>query len=287
MAGTWALILSCSLLKAADPVALQDRSLSVVNAGVSDAEDSPFVSRGYRFLPGDFVYLTFQISGFAFKANEEQDTRAISLAYNVALKDSRGRALAIPVMGEVKTVLNPQDKNWLPKRRASFLIPPHVPAGEYRVHIQVKDLLSGKEAEADAPVEIGGEAVTPTNEIAVQRFGFFREEDGRKPLDVPAFQPGDTVYARFTIAGFTTGNGNAYDVAYGVKVVGPDGKTFIEDPSVARLRDASFYPAQFLPGDIKITTKASSMRGVYTLILTVHDLLSGATSDSRQTFTLE
>lgn len=287
IAGIWALLFSYSLLRATDAPSLEDRSLSVVNAGVSDSEDAPFVGLQYRFLPGDFVYLTFQISGFKFTTNEEQNTRAINLAYNATLEDARGRPLADPSMGEIKTLLNREDKNWLPKRRASFLIPAHVAAGDYKIHVQIKDVLSGKECEADVPVEIGGEKIGATDGVAVQHFGFFRDEDAKKPLELPAFQPGDTIYGRFTIVGFATGENNAYDVECGVRVIGPDGKLFVENKSIAQLKDTTYYPAEYLPADISITTKSSTMRGAYTVILSVRDLLTGRTNEARETFTLE
>lgn len=293
LAGVWALVVSCSLLKGADPPPgqpselLRDRTLSVVNAGVSDSEDAPFVGHDYRFLPGDFVYFAFEISGFSVHENEEQDTRGIDLAYNLVLEDGKGRPLAEPAMGTIKAQLNREDKNWIPKRRASFLIPSYVPAGDYTIHAQVKDVLSGKEAEGDTRLRIGGESVTTADSITVQHFEFFRDENGGKPLEVAAFQPGDTVYARFTLTGFATGQENSYHVAYGVKVIGPDGKVFVEDQSAAELKDSSFYPAQFLPGDINVSTKPNSLRGAYTLTIVARDLLSGHTSESKQVFTLE
>lgn len=292
-AGLWLFALSCSVLPGADgPLGpsnepLRDRTLSVVNAGVSDSEDAPFVSRDYQFLPGDFVYLTFAISGFSVQTNEEQDTRLIDLAYNAVLDDGKNRALAEPAMGVIKTYLNREDKNWIPKRRASFLVPSYVSRGDYKVHIQVKDLLSGREAEGDVPLRIGGKAVALSDSITVEHFEFFRDENGGRPLELAAYQPGDSVYARFTMAGFSIGDHNQYHVAYGVKVLGPDGKLFVEDDSAAELKDSSFYPAQFLPGDIRIETKPSNLRGAYIVVLTVRDFLSNRSSEAKQVFTLE
>ena len=79
-----------SAVSGAEP---EHASFSIVSAGVEDAEDAPFVSSNYRFLPGEYVYVSFQVSGFTVKGNEEQQTRAISLHYEVTPIDVQGRAL--------------------------------------------------------------------------------------------------------------------------------------------------------------------------------------------------
>ncbi len=192
--------------------------LQIVSAGVETSEDAVFVTSSYRFLPGDYVYCQFQITGYAVQKKEESEIRKISLTYEITPQDSKGVALAAPVGEAIKEELGAEDKNWMPKRRASFLLPSFVAAGDFRLHIVVKDLIGKTAVERDLPFHIGGTVVGPTDALNVQDFQFLRKEDDNDALDVPAYAPGDTVYARFTMTGFRLGAANEYQLSYGLTV---------------------------------------------------------------------
>ncbi|MBV9267292.1 MAG: hypothetical protein JO061_14065 [Acidobacteriaceae bacterium] len=268
-------------------VRANETALAIIDAGVQQSEDSPFVSTDYQFLPGDFVWTSFHISGFVVQIDEEKQTRAISLTYSVVPEDANGVALAEPVSGEIREQLSAEDKNWTPIRRMSFLLPSFVVAGDFHMHIAAKDLLGKAEVAKDVPFRIGGLHIKPAQSITAENFRFLRDENAREVLDIAAYQPGDTVFTDFDMVGFTVGQGNTYRVAYGVLVLGPDNKPFLDDPDAAKLSSSSFYPAQYVPGTLNITTKAASLRGQYTIILTVRDLISGKSSVTQRTFTLE
>ncbi len=262
-------------------------ALAILNGGVQTSEDAPFVSTDYQFLPGDFVYVTFQVGGFSVKADEEKDARSISLTYSISVADSHETPLAKPVSGEIKTDLSSEDKNWTPKRRASFLLPSFVASGDFHVHLVVKDLIAKSEAMKEIPFRIGGLRLQPAGTITIQNLRFSREENGEHSLDVVAYRPGDTVYIAFDMAGFQLGVGNKYHVAYGVKVLRPDAKPFLDQANAAQMESASFYPAQFVPGTLGIATSGSSLKGEYVVIITARDLLANQTSSVRQAFRLE
>jgi hypothetical protein len=271
----------------ADPAHGAESQLSVVDAGVEASEDAPFVSPDYRFLPGEYVYFTFQIAGFTIKSEERNEVRRISLTYEIQPQDANGVGLAQAVTDKVQADLSPEDKNWLPKRRASFLIPSFVAAGECRMHVTVKDVFGETEASADYAFRVGGVRVEPAAALSVQNFGFLRNEDDREPLTVAAYSPGDTVHARFEMVGYKLGPGNAYDLSYGLTVLRPNGKPFFQDPKAAELRSDSFYPAQFLPGTIDLTTTHDTARGEYVIVLSVRDLIGNQTFELRRAFSVE
>lgn len=261
--------------------------MAIVGAGVQQSEDGPFVGRDYQFLPGDFVYFTFQMAGYKVKTNDQDDTRKISLAYEITPEDEKGVPLTVPDKGVIETTLSPEDKNWTPKRRASFLLPSFVAAGQFHVRAVVKDQFAKAEISRDFTFQIGGLEIHPSPAITVENFGFLRNQNDQKPLSVPAFSPGDTVFGRFDIVGFQHAPGNQYHVAYGLTVLRPDGKTFLNQPKAAELSESSFYPAQFIPGNIKITTPPNSLKGEYVLTLAVRDLVSNQTFESKQAFSIE
>lgn len=259
----------------------------MIDAGVQSSEDAPFVSAEYRFLPGDYIYFTFQIAGFKIKSEERDEVHRISLKYEIVPCDSKGVALTEAVSGGILTELGPEDKNWQPKRRASFLLPSFIAAGEYHVHVAVEDVFGKTETSADFPFRMGGVQVQPSSVLTIENFQFLRNEGDRQPLKVPAYSPGDTVHARFDMAGYKLGPKNEYQLSYGLAVLRPDGKPFLEDPKAAELQSDSFYPAQFVPGTIELTTSADTSRGEYVIVLTVRDLVGNQTYQAKQAFSVE
>src|SRR5579883_1942308 len=120
--------------------------LAIINAVVSSSEDGPPVASDYRFSPGDYLYFTFEIAGFAVHTENQGEVRKISLSYTVVPMDAQGRPLSEAVPGDIVTTLNPEDKNWVPKRRASFLLPAFVAAGSFHVHVTAKDAFGKTES---------------------------------------------------------------------------------------------------------------------------------------------
>lgn len=264
--------------------------LAIIGAGVQAEPESPFVSLAYRFLPGDYVYFTFQIAGFKIAEKEDayaDKTRKISLSYKVVPEDAAGRPLVPPSTGTIAEFLHPQDKDWIPKRRTSFLLPSFLAAGVYRMHVSAEDALGKMQTSLDVPFAIGGTEIKPSPAITVQNFRFYRGAHDAKPLAVPAYSPGDPVFVRFDIAGYQLGPKNTYDVSYGLTVLGPDGKPFIQQPHAAELKSGGFYPAQFVPASLSLTTNRKNARGAYVIVLQAKDLIGGKNCEIKQAFTLE
>jgi hypothetical protein len=264
-----------------------EKPLAVLDAGIEPSEDAPFVSGDYRFFPGDYVYFRFQVAGFAVKPAEKTEVRKISLSYEITPEDAHDVALTPPVSGNIDAELNPEDKNWTPKRRVSFLLPSFVAVGMLHLHVIVKDLVANSDTARDFPFRMGGVEIVPSPVITVENFRFFRKEDDRESLEVAAYSPGDTVYARFDMAGYALAPENTYRLAYGLIVYRPDGKPFLTQPAAAELMAGSFYPAQFVPGNINLTTSRDSARGEYTILLTVRDLVANRSYQVKRAFSLE
>jgi hypothetical protein len=282
-----AAVMANSVVFALQSTKAAESPLQIVAAGVESSEDAPFVSSTFLFLPGDYLYFQFQVSGFAVKSPAGSEARKIDLSYEISPQDAKGVALMPPVSGLIKEDLNAEDKNWTPKRRASFLLPSFLAAGEFHVHLTLKDLIGDASTERDLPFHVGGVVVTPTTVLGVQDFQFLRKEDDSEPLEVPAYRPGDTVYARFNIIGFHIGTGNAYHLSYGLTVNRPDGKPYLNQQSAAELSDRSFYPVPFVPGEVSVTTSRDAALGQYVLLLTVRDVAGSQTYQLKRAFTIE
>jgi hypothetical protein len=282
-----AIVLGAAVFSAASFAQPAETSLAVVNARISSTEDGPAVSPEYRFLPGDYLYFIFEVAGFAVQSENRGEIRKISLAYTIAAVDDQGRPLAEPLSDQIQTELNPEDKNWVPKRRASFLLPAFLAAGSFHVHTTVKDAFGKSESSRDFPFRIGGIQLQPAASITIENFRFLRNENDSEPLSVPAYSPGDTVFARFEMTGFHTETGNRHRVSYGVTVMDPSGKPFIQDPRAADLDEGGFYPAQFIPGTLALKMGKSNAHGQYTVIVKVRDQLAGQEFELKQYFSIE
>jgi hypothetical protein len=264
-----------------------DNPLAVIDAGVQRSEDAPNVPTDFKFLPGEYVYFRFHVSGFGTKLNEKTEVKTLSMEYEITPQDSNHVALTEPVKGVITGDLSKEDKNWVPIRRTSFLLPSFVAAGDYSIHILVKDLVSKTEAVHDYPFQIGGVQASHADSIEADDFQFLRNQDDVAALELPAYAPGDTVFARFQMVGFKYEAGNGYKLSYGIKVLRPDGKSFLDAPSAAQISSDSFYPAPYVPGDLQITTPKNAARGTYQLTLTVRDLVGNQSFDLKRTFTIE
>lgn len=275
------------MVSIARPGTATESSLAVINGGVSSAEDAPFVAPDYEFLPGDYLYVTFEIAGFAIHVEQRGEVKQISLAYEVAIEDKRGHPLAPPVSSTIDTSLSAEDKNWVPKRRTSFLLPSFLAAGPFQLRVTAKDHFAKTDATRTYSFLIGGTHIAASPSISVQDFRFLRSENATESLTVPAYSPGDTVFAKFELAGFQNSSGNEHHVAYGVSVLGPDGKAFINDPQAADLQAGGFYPAQFVPGDLALKMGKNNARGQYLILLTARDLVANQQVEVKQVFSLE
>lgn len=284
----FAVLSCCFLLSPAVAKAAGDNSsLAIVQAGVQQADDAPFVPTDYQFYPGDYIFFTFEVSGFGIRSSADGTTRSMSLTYQVTPEDMRGIALSAPNSGAITDELAPEDKNWTPKRRASFLLPSDIAAGEFRIHLVVKDAIGKSEVERDVPFRIGGTPIVPANALTVEAFQFFREQEGRKPLDLPAYGRGDSVFMRFDIVGFQNDPQNQYHLRYGVKVLSPDGRVYLDQPNAAEIVESNFYPAQFVRASFRVNTSPKSELGQYTILLTVEDLIAHQSYETKQAFTVE
>jgi hypothetical protein len=280
-------ILTLVLLLAGSVAFGAEKSLAVVDATVSASEDGARAGGDYAFLPGDYVYFSFRIAGFTIKSEERDEVQRISLSYEVTPQDANGVALTDGDSGKIVTNLSPEDKEWLPKRRAAFLLPSFIAAGDCRLHVVVKDAFGEATASADFPFHIGGAKIQPSPTLTIENFDFLRHEGDRETLAAAAYSPGDTVYARFDFVGYKLGPGNAYHLTYGLVVLRPNGKPFFEAAKAADLANDSFYPAPFVPATLNLATSADTPHGEYVIVLTVRDLIGNQTYETRHAFSIE
>src|SRR5260370_36533307 len=104
-------------------------------------------------------------------------------------------------------------------------------------------------AEAEVSFRVESRAVAPSDTLVVRNFRFLRTEEDAHPLEVAAYRPGDTVWARFDMTGYKLGEKNRFDVEYGVKALRPKDQRTYHQPPAAGEKEEAFYPQRYPPAN--------------------------------------
>ncbi|HXE13350.1 MAG TPA: hypothetical protein VN633_14590 [Bryobacteraceae bacterium] len=264
------------------------KSLTIVGARIESSEDAPAVSSAYEFLPGDFLYFQFEVAGFKISGNEYSGPRTISLAYDIEVRDSGGTLLAPTEKAAIKEEVAPQDKDWLPKRRASFLLPSYASYQHCQVILTVNDLLDKTTAHHEFPFILAGTKIDAVPSLAIQNVRFLRSSEDGPGIQVVAYRPGDTIWARFDMTGFQLGPHNLAQLSYDVTVRRPDGRVIFHRENAARQKlQGLFYPPQVVPGVLSVTTTPDLRHGEYKVIISLKDEIGQKTVEVQREVDLE
>jgi len=256
--------------------------LRIIHLGIHQIEDGPAVGDRVGFVPGETIYLRFDIENYTL--TKEQ---AAAVSWVVEAADPKGVPIAPPAEGKKEASLQPEDKDWLPRARQSIVVPSPAPGGTYVVHIKVTDLNSKETAVADTKFLVTGAELPSSPALVMRGFGFYRGEDDPQPLASPAYRSGDAMFARFQIVGYKFGPGNAIDVNYGISILGPTGNVmYTQDPAVEE-KSASFYPKPYIDANMNLSLNAGTKAGEYTLVITARDKVGTQTTELRKPFHVE
>ncbi len=238
--------------------------------------------KGSSFLPGETIFYSFQIAGYG-----ESPVKKIRLSYRIEATDPRGVRIMEPIESIFDATLHDEDKQWQPKLRASLPLPPVAPSGTYKISTLVTDDISHLTAASETTVQVSGHDVPPSPELTIRNFTFHRTEEDAHPLPAAVFRPGDTLFARFDIAGFRYAEHNTIGVTYDVAVLNGTGKKIYSQEHAAEDKSYSYYPKPYVPGAMSLNLQPDMRPGDYTILVTVHDEVGRQTFEARQPFQLE
>jgi hypothetical protein len=249
-------------------------------------EDGPLLPAAYEFLPGETIWFSARIAGF--ESQPAGDNRNVKLSWQVGITDPAGVAVEAPKTGRLDESLRSQDKDWVPKFVVSFLLPSFVPGGNYHIPVTVKDELAGSEISGSLEFHVRGESIEPAESMVIRNFRFLRNENDTEALRQPVvYKPGTTLWARFEMAGYKFEANHKFSVDYGLAVLNAEGKELFAQPEAAAESKESFYPQLRVPGALSLKLDPNVPPATYTLIVTVHDKISGQTAEQRETFRVE
>jgi len=271
--------IATALLSSAAPA---EKKFAIVKLAFAQSEDGPALASTYQFLAGESVFFSCLVEGYT-----KSDKDEIFLTYQIQAKDSRGILLQPASSDKIEATLAPEDKEWKPKLRDTIVIPPLADSGEYQVLVSLRDERSKATVEAHATFQVHGREVAPSDTLVVRDFRFLRSEDDTKPLQVAAYRPGDSLWARFIMTGYKLGDGNQFDLEYGLTVLRADGTVAYSEPHAAAQKDQPFYPQRYQPGVLNLNFPKDQKLGEYTIVLAVRDNLGGQNFEAREKFSVE
>jgi len=261
-------------------------ALTVERMAMQEFEDGPLLPASYEFLPGEAAHFMCRLGGYQIDKTDE-DNQRVKLSWKFEVVDPAGIPLEKPKSGTIEGRVLPEDKNWVPKFLAGFMIPPFAPSGDYKVSVQAKDEVGSGELHADLVFHVRGHDVQPSPTLIVRNFHFQRGETDSLALREPVYRAGDMLWARFDIVGYKLGDNNRYSVDYGLAVEDSAGKRLFAQPEAAAESHESFYPQIVVPGQLSLSLAKNVVPAAYTLVVTVHDKIGNQTWEERREFQVQ
>jgi hypothetical protein len=259
----------------------QPLKLNIAEAIIHQFEDGPPIPASHSFLTGESVWVSARISGY-----KRVDDRLL-LHWQADIYDPQGVRLVEAKADKIDAGLAPQDKEWLPKVRHDFMIPPLADPGTYKLVITVTDDLAKTSAPKELAFQVRGHVVEPSETLVIRNFRFLRSENDTQPLNPAAYRPGDPVWANFDITGYKLEEKNRFHISYGVEVLRGDGKSMYSQPEAANESESTFYRKRYMPGTFSLQLTPDLAKTDYTVVIRVRDHLGKQEQEVRQTFRVE
>ncbi len=260
----------------------QTRNLTILQPALHQFDGGPPLPGAHEFHAGEYVWVSFLVDGYKVV---EKDV--IRLSYEIEAVDADGVKYVETKKDTIQATLAVQDKEWKPKVHYDFLLPPLALANTGHIEIRVRDEIAGATAERRIPLQVRGPNIRPTETLDVQRFRFFRTERDTVHLQVAAYRPGDTVWARFDITGYKMAGNNRFRVWYGLEVLRESGSSLYKEPKAAEQQEESFYPQRYMEGSLSLNLTKDLAPGEYTITVHVRDEVGEQDYETSQKFVVE
>lgn len=258
--------------------------LAIVQPQLAQFDGGPAVGGNFAFASAESIFLSFDIAGF--KPAGEEDLK-LNLSWECQAFDAAGLAMTALQKGDVKVDLAPEDKKWRPRVRVELMLPQALASGVAEIRLSAVDHVGATKAALSVPFQTRGLNLASVTSLHPLRFRFLRSEDATDALSVPAYRQGDMVWARFEIAGYKLGEGNAFQVGYGLEVFRANGESLFKQEEAANESGKSFYPRRYLLGALSLQLTKDLDPGEYTIALRIRDAIGKQQSETKHVFRVE
>lgn len=241
---------------------------------------------GQTAQSGDLLVFSFAIAGLKTQETENEEKK-IRYEWTAKAVDPRGVPLAEPISGRQQAEILAEDKDWIPKATGTIKLPDFLPGGNFQILLTVKDAVGNVETKAAFPFPVTGPALSEGTDFSIGEVEFLRSEQSTEAISPAAYRPGDTVWIRFRLSGFSRNSAKEVDVRYGFEVVNAVGKVVFTQPVAVAEKKPYFYPPSYLPALLSFTPNSKVPRGEYSAVLLAEDAVAGKQIRSENKFRLE
>jgi len=270
-------------------VAAPAADLAFQRLALHQYEDGPIIASTYEYLPGEVGWFSARIAGYQREARgEDQGAR---LTWEIRITDPAGVLTEPPKKGSIDEVLRLQDKDWIPKISVTFTVPSYAPGGDYKIAVTVKDEIGNTSIAGEMPVQVRGEEI-PSGEFGVRNVRLLAGADDRFGMRPAIYQRPGTLFAQFDIVGYKLEAANKFSVDYHISIAGapteqaPQGPILYSQAEAHEESGSPFYPQRWVKGGFSLNFDANVPAGMYALVITATDKLSGETRELREPFEL-
>ena len=151
------------------------QTLKLAKPVISQFEDGPAAAPSQKSIPGETIFFSVAAEGYKIVDGK------VRMAGHAQLFDSNGVAATPREEIIIGTSLNEEDKEWKPKIRAQFFLPPIAPGGAWHVRYDAEDLQSGQKQAGEITFTVEGHAAQKVSGLVIRDFGssltpkYFRE----------------------------------------------------------------------------------------------------------------
>ena len=275
------LLTACVLLAAS---AAEAQKLEAIDVTLRQYDGGAGMPADWEFAAGDTVYLSFRIAGF--RTEEKDDSEFLRLSYRIQTFDPEGLPVIESAADSIGAEMTSQDRGngWLPVVLLEAPLPQAAPSGGYRFRVELRDEVGDATTTEELPFRVRGRDVEPSDELVIRNFRFYRSQTSLASLSVPAYRPGDTVWARFDMTGYEFADNNRFHINYGLSVLRANGEVLFDQEVAADEQRESFYPERHIPGSFGLPLTNDLSEGDYTIVVTVRDLLGDQVYGTKEIF---
>lgn len=244
-------------------------------------EEGASISPTYQYTAGELLYFSFRIAGYTAQKDK------VNLRWQLVAVDPDGLLLMAPLNGAIEEELSFNDKNWLPKVSQTLPLPAQMPPGTYRLKLHIADEFANKSIDTEVGFNVGGKPFPVVKGLTILNLQFLRAPEDRQPMERAVYHAGETLIARFDLAGFQLGEKNRFEVDYGLAVLNADGKVLFTQDHAASETNAPYYPQRLLKGELTLNLQAGVRPADYMLQVKVRDHVANADTVAEAKFAVE
>jgi hypothetical protein len=278
------------------PVAAQDQipdlgqtvtgDLRLSSAIWARYEGGPGIPQPHEFDPGDMVAFRARIAGFRIAEVDFRRFR-VFLSYEVAAFDFRGIPIGDPRKDIINESVEVEDKQWQPVVEHDFFLPPLAEYGDYEVRIKVRDEISQRQQAFIQKFRVNGKRLPQLDEATVINFGFYRRPSDSSAMPEGVYRAGNTLWAKFDVAGFKIAEQNRFHVACDVEVRDAEGNVLFTQPDALEESASPEYPRRFVPGEFSLQIQPGTAKAQYAVAVIARDLIADTTTEHVFPFVVE